>query len=82
MTPRSWLNNQEVDGGVFHWNGDTGKDQSGIEYYEFSFGCVEFEATLRHPKDDAEQSDKHAWNLEKGNSLEKNWLYVWHLDGK
>lgn len=26
--------------------------------------------------------DKHAWNLEKGNGPEKNWLYICNLDSK
>ena len=64
MTPSSWLNCQEVDGGTFHLK-TLERDWLGIVYYDFSFGHVEFEVILRHLRDDVQQQlDKCAWNLE------------------
>lgn len=57
MTPSSWLNCQEVDGGTFHLKA-LERDWLAMEYYDFGFGHVEFEVILRHLTDDVEQAVK------------------------
>ena len=46
MTPSSWLNRQEVDGGNFHLEA-LERDWLAMEYYDFGFGHVELEVILR-----------------------------------
>ena len=46
MTPSSWLNRQEVDGGTFHLEA-LERDWLAMEYYDFGFGHVELEVILR-----------------------------------